>query len=70
MQSYNYTPEDVLWGQLGGCLEALDAGTTCIVDQAHMTYSADHGISFFNPIPTRASSPTNISKPVLDFQQQ
>ena len=44
MQSYNYTPKDVFWGQLGGCLEAMDAGTTCIVDQAHMTYSADHGI--------------------------
>jgi hypothetical protein len=43
MQSFNYTPEDVFWGQLGGCLEAIDAGTTFVVDHAHMTYSPEHG---------------------------
>lgn len=42
-QSSNYTPEDIFWGQLGGCLEMLDAGTTTVVDHAHMNYSPDHG---------------------------
>ncbi|KAF4499592.1 5-methylthioadenosine S-adenosylhomocysteine deaminase [Fusarium agapanthi] len=32
MASHSYKPEDVFWGQLGGCLEALEAGTTTIVD--------------------------------------
>ena len=40
-QSSNYTPEDVFWGQLGGCLQALDVGTTMVVDHAHITTSAD-----------------------------
>ena len=42
MQGYNYTPEDVFWGELGGCLEALNAGTTMVVDHAHMNYSPQH----------------------------
>lgn len=42
MVSYAYTPEDVLWGQLGGCLEALEAGTTTLVDHAHISYSPEH----------------------------
>ncbi|EHK39606.1 uncharacterized protein TrAtP1_006897 [Trichoderma atroviride] len=42
MQSFNYTTEDIFWGELGGCLEALDAGTTTIVDHAHMNYSPAH----------------------------
>ncbi|KAL6234372.1 hypothetical protein BDW75DRAFT_168480 [Aspergillus navahoensis] len=41
-QAVNYTPEDVFWGQLGGCLEALDAGTTTVVDHAHMNISTAH----------------------------
>lgn len=45
MQCCNYTPEDIFWGQLGGCLEALDAGTTTIVDHAHMNYSSEHSKS-------------------------
>lgn len=44
MQCYNYVPEDVFWGQLAGCLEAIDAGTTTVIDHAHMTYSPDHGM--------------------------
>ncbi|KAJ6608516.1 hypothetical protein B0H10DRAFT_2067845 [Mycena sp. CBHHK59/15] len=36
-----FTTDDVLWGQLGGCMEAIDAGTTTVVDHAHMNYSAD-----------------------------
>ncbi|KAJ5572744.1 Metallo-dependent hydrolase [Penicillium hetheringtonii] len=42
MQSSNYAPEDVFWGELGGCLEAVDAGTTTLVDHAHINISPDH----------------------------
>jgi cytosine/adenosine deaminase-related metal-dependent hydrolase len=37
-----FTPLDIFWGQLGGALEALDAGTTTVVDHAHMNYSEEH----------------------------
>ncbi|CVK85967.1 related to cytosine deaminase and related metal-dependent hydrolases [Fusarium mangiferae] len=42
MASHSYKPEDVFWGQLGGCLEALEAGTTTIVDHAHISYTPEH----------------------------
>ncbi|KAJ5804845.1 hypothetical protein N7474_010732 [Penicillium riverlandense] len=42
LQHANYAPEDVFWGELGGCLEALDAGTTTVVDHAHMNVSPAH----------------------------
>ncbi|KIL93974.1 hypothetical protein FAVG1_02536 [Fusarium avenaceum] len=42
MVSHSYKPEDVFWGQLGGCLEALQAGTTTVVDHAHISYSPEH----------------------------
>ncbi|KAJ6112131.1 hypothetical protein N7523_008192 [Penicillium sp. IBT 18751x] len=42
MQNSNYEPEDVFWGELGGCLEALDGGTTTVVDHAHVNVSAAH----------------------------
>ncbi|KAH8690443.1 hypothetical protein BGW36DRAFT_400919 [Talaromyces proteolyticus] len=42
LASSHYTPEDVFWGQLSGLLEAVDAGTTTIVDHAHLNYSSDH----------------------------
>ena len=35
MQASNYSPKDIFWGGLGGCLEMLVAGTTTIVDVAH-----------------------------------
>ncbi|OBT53643.1 hypothetical protein VE04_06309, partial [Pseudogymnoascus sp. 24MN13] len=41
-QSFNYTPEDMFWGQLGGCLEAIDAGTTFVLDHSHSIYTAEH----------------------------
>ena len=44
-QSSNHTQADVYWGQIGGCLECLDAGTTTVVDHAHMNYSPEHSIS-------------------------
>jgi cytosine/adenosine deaminase-related metal-dependent hydrolase len=36
LQSSNYTREDLYWGQLGGCLEAINAGTTTVVDHSHI----------------------------------
>ena len=37
-----HTPADIFWGELGGCLECLDVGTTTVVDHAHMNYSPEH----------------------------
>jgi cytosine/adenosine deaminase-related metal-dependent hydrolase len=42
LQYYNYTNEDVFWGELGGLLEAIDGGTTTIVDHAHMSNPPHH----------------------------
>ncbi|OJJ67233.1 hypothetical protein ASPBRDRAFT_211004 [Aspergillus brasiliensis CBS 101740] len=42
IQSFNYTPDDIFWGQLGGCLESINSGVTTVVDHAHMTYSPEH----------------------------
>ncbi|KUJ08673.1 Metallo-dependent hydrolase [Mollisia scopiformis] len=33
--------EDFFWGQLGGCLAMLDAGTTTVVDHAHLNYAPE-----------------------------
>ncbi|KAK3642672.1 hypothetical protein LTR56_010720 [Elasticomyces elasticus] len=30
-----FNAEDVFWGQLGGCMEMIDGGTTTVVDYAH-----------------------------------
>lgn len=43
LQSFHFTPDDFFWGQLAGCLEALDAGTTCVVDNAHGASRPEHG---------------------------
>ncbi|CRG83414.1 hypothetical protein PISL3812_00765 [Talaromyces islandicus] len=43
LQAINFSPEDIFWGQLAGCMESLDAGTTCVVDNAHMSAGPDHG---------------------------
>lgn len=37
-----YTAKDGFWGQLAGMLEALAAGTTTVVDHAHILFSPDH----------------------------
>ena len=44
LQFFNYRPDDIFWGELGGLMESIDGGTTCVVDHAHMTYSPDYGI--------------------------
>ena len=31
-----HTREDLFWGQLGGCLNLINAGTTTVVDHAHL----------------------------------
>jgi cytosine/adenosine deaminase-related metal-dependent hydrolase len=42
MQSFQFSPEDVFYGQLAGMLEGVAAGTTTVVDHAHITYSSNH----------------------------
>ena len=37
-----YTPSDAFWGQLGGALEALDAGTTTVVDHSSLNLSPEY----------------------------
>lgn len=44
METGNFTSglhkdEDFFWGTLGGCLAMLDAGTTTVVDHAHLNYT-------------------------------
>ncbi|KAH7390954.1 hypothetical protein DE146DRAFT_150289 [Phaeosphaeria sp. MPI-PUGE-AT-0046c] len=41
-QSVQYAPEDVFYGQLAGMLEGIAAGTTTVVDHAHITCSPEH----------------------------
>lgn len=33
----------MFWGQLGGALEAIDAGTTFVLDHAHGNQTNEHG---------------------------
>ncbi|KAF5608379.1 cytosine deaminase [Fusarium subglutinans] len=40
LQSSNYTRSDIYWGQLGGSLEAINAGTTTVVDHSHVNVFA------------------------------
>lgn len=37
-----YTAADLFWGQLAGALESLDAGTTTVVDHAHLNPGGGH----------------------------
>lgn len=32
----------MLWANLSGCMEAIDAGTTTVLDHAHMNWSKEH----------------------------
>ncbi|KAH8721607.1 hypothetical protein BGZ61DRAFT_347154 [Ilyonectria robusta] len=36
LQSSNYNQGDIYWGQLGGCLESINAGTTTVFDHSHI----------------------------------
>lgn len=42
MQRFSYEPEDTFWGQLSGALEALDSGTTFVLDHSQGAYTAEH----------------------------
>ncbi|KAJ7772865.1 hypothetical protein DFH07DRAFT_146220 [Mycena maculata] len=35
-----FNPDDVFWGELGGCMEAIDGGVTMVVDHANINHSA------------------------------
>jgi hypothetical protein len=37
-----YSPTDIYLGELAGSLESIDAGTTTVIDHAHMNYSVEH----------------------------
>ncbi|KAL9576490.1 MAG: hypothetical protein Q9212_007053 [Teloschistes hypoglaucus] len=37
-----FAPRDVFWGQLGGCLEAVDGGTTTVLDHSNINNSPAH----------------------------
>ncbi|MEU1995565.1 amidohydrolase family protein [Nocardia gamkensis] len=39
---HQYTPEDVYWGQFGGALQNLAAGTTTVVDTSQCSYTPEH----------------------------
>jgi 5-methylthioadenosine/S-adenosylhomocysteine deaminase len=39
---HQYTPEDVYWGEFGGALENLAAGTTTVVDTSQCSYTPEH----------------------------
>ncbi|KAF5007434.1 hypothetical protein FDECE_6240 [Fusarium decemcellulare] len=40
--SKHFTAEDCFWGNLAGCMEAIDAGTTTVLDHAHLNWSPQH----------------------------
>ncbi|VUC23058.1 unnamed protein product [Clonostachys rosea] len=37
-----FSPSDVFWGQLSGCMEMVDGGTTTVVDYAHVNPSLEY----------------------------
>ncbi|KAK5171040.1 uncharacterized protein LTR77_004184 [Saxophila tyrrhenica] len=48
-----FTAEDVFWGQLGGCLEMINGGTTTVADYAHVNISPEHN---YNAVSATAAS--------------
>ncbi|KAF2009633.1 Metallo-dependent hydrolase [Aaosphaeria arxii CBS 175.79] len=42
LASSHYSAKDIFLGELGGALELLDAGTTTVVDHAHLNYTPEH----------------------------
>lgn len=38
------TPDELFWGNLSGAFEAVDAGTTTILDHAHLNWSPNHSL--------------------------
>lgn len=59
LMSKIFTPEDVFFGQLGGCLEMIDCGTTTVADYAHVNISVEHSklllmVGFLDCLPALA----------------
>jgi cytosine/adenosine deaminase-related metal-dependent hydrolase len=52
MSASLYSPQDIFWGELGGALESIDAGTTAVVDHAHMNYSTEHATNAISALVT------------------
>ena len=67
LQWFNYTPEDIFWGELGGLMESIDGGTTCIVDHAHMTGSPDKGKHALNSVSIRELKNTSSLRRSLGY---
>ena len=40
--SLHISPDEVYWGNLSGAMEAIDAGTTTILDHAHLNWTPQH----------------------------
>lgn len=40
-----FTVEDTFWGQLAGCMEMINGGTTTVVDHAHINYGPRYNSS-------------------------
>ncbi|EEU33423.1 uncharacterized protein NECHADRAFT_56668 [Fusarium vanettenii 77-13-4] len=73
LQSSNYTREDIYWGQLAGCLESINAGTTTVFDHSHINCfpeAASSGIrSVYGYCPTprvESWSPLTLAPDVLE----
>ena len=56
-----FTPDDIFWGQLGGALESIDAGTTTVVDHSHANYSPKHCEFVLLDISIYLAPPTNFT---------
>lgn len=41
-----FSPYDIFWGQLAGCMECINAGTTTVVDHSHLNYAEEHRKSY------------------------
>ncbi|KIX09125.1 uncharacterized protein Z518_00203 [Rhinocladiella mackenziei CBS 650.93] len=41
LQASSFDPDEIFWGQLAGCMECINAGTTTVVDHSHMNYSEE-----------------------------
>ncbi|KAF9267252.1 Metallo-dependent hydrolase [Marasmius fiardii PR-910] len=76
-----HSREDIFWGQLGGCLTLLNAGTTTVVDHAHIHYfpeasetaisatvsSGIRSVFCFTPTPRAASfNPLVLNRDLLE----
>jgi hypothetical protein len=56
MQGGTFDTREIFWGQLAGCMECLNNGTTTIVDHSHLNYAEDHR-EFYEP-----SNPYNVPR--------